>query len=112
MTFSETQRILTPSRFELLGFAISIYTNSLLKIRVFLINKRVVDLYRSTQPTFTIIARRDRLFHRYPYFNQLSNSGLSLGERLSKNDGPLSHSWLVGLSGFAGSFSGGAVRTA
>ena len=48
---SETQRILTPAAFGVLGFAISILTNRLLKLGILCIPKRFLIFYRSTQPT-------------------------------------------------------------
>ena len=48
---SETQHILTPIKFGLLGFAISIYVKGLLKSGILRINKMVLEFHRSTQPT-------------------------------------------------------------
>ena len=48
---SETQHILTPIEFRLLGFAISIYVKGLLKNGIPCINKMVLEFHRSTQPT-------------------------------------------------------------
>ena len=48
---SETQHILTPIKFGLLGFAISIYMKGLLKSGILRINKMVLEFHRSTQPT-------------------------------------------------------------
>ena len=51
---SETQHILTPITFGLLGFAISIYVKGSLKIGILSINKISLGLHRSTQPTSTL----------------------------------------------------------
>ncbi len=48
---SETQHILTPIKFGLLGFAISIYVKGLLKSGILRTNQMVLELHRSTQPT-------------------------------------------------------------
>ena len=48
---NETQHILTPIKFGLLGFAISIHVKGLLKSGMLPINKTVLEFHRSTQPT-------------------------------------------------------------
>jgi hypothetical protein len=48
---NETQHILTPIKFGLLGFAISIHVKGLVKSGMLPINKTVLEFHRSTQPT-------------------------------------------------------------
>ena len=55
-------------------------------------NERVLDLLL-LNPTYVCYnSMTESLCRRYPYFNQLSKSGLSRSGRLPKKVGSLSHS--------------------